>query len=118
MNDGGVLGLEEDIAVFDAFESWLYTSRIKDPPNDPKNVTALDKYLGPNLLCRIWVFADMRGIQGLENDAIDMLHERMASMWMTYIGLTNYFYESTIPGGCQWHNHSSPGGKPRLESHK
>jgi hypothetical protein len=135
--------------------------------------------LPPLTLCKIWIFADMRGIPSLGNSAIDMLHERMCTWSGTYNHeLLKYTYENTTPGSdlrkylvlaftklagydkfkeettpenvtveflldampvlvrqgerfrgigreawteldrCEWHDHSGPGGKWRLESRK
>jgi hypothetical protein len=71
--------LDGTIEVFDAFQCWLYTGRLKDVPNTTEAGTVL--YLTPMLLSQIWISADMRGIPDLENAAIDMLHERICATW-------------------------------------
>jgi hypothetical protein len=176
-NTDGELSLEGSIAVFDAFQCWLFTGRLKDPLSDTTNATAAEVYLPNRTLCKIWVFADMRGVPGLGNAAIDMLHEAVAASWSTPGQLTSMVYKATSAGcglrkfldaftrtknlsgfldhtqrvgcpadflydaipilvrrgedtrvmsieawteldRCQWHDHSGPGGKLRLESRK
>jgi hypothetical protein len=90
--------LEEDIATFDAFYCWLYTSRLTDPPIANDSVTVDVMYLSPSLLCKIWIFADMRGIPALGNAAIDMYHERIAASWSTNTHIIPFIYENTSKG--------------------
>ena len=90
--------LEESITVFDAFECWLYTGTLKDPPSDLTTATKENEYLEAIELCRIWVFADMRGIPGLANTAIDMYQERIVATWATNSAVLDYIYQSTTPG--------------------
>jgi hypothetical protein len=173
------LTLQEDATVFEAFRCWLYTGKLKDMPSTAGDVSPQDQYLSHMILCRIWVFADMRGISALGNSAIDMLHELVYSRWSSYNSeVLKYTYENTTPGSnlrkyfvssftkllgydrfkekmteekvtvaflldampvlvrqgeghraigrgewgkldrCEWHDHSGPGGKLRLESRK
>lgn len=167
--------IEGDIEVFDVFYGWLYTGRLKDAAGTDK---ADDVYLSVELLCKVWVFADFRGIPELGNRAIDMLHERFVAEWKTAGHCVRYVYDNTITGSkmrnfliywvtmtkdledfrsqaqdgrhytadflfdvlppmarrrpqdrvsrecitkhnrCQWHDHSGPGGKLRLETRK
>jgi hypothetical protein len=95
--------LEEEIKVFDAFYCWLHTGRLKDPfvPQEqttPQPVTPNDVYFRAIDVCKIWVFADFRGIPALGNAAIDMLHERIAAMWLSPDLTIKYVYENTIKG--------------------
>jgi hypothetical protein len=177
-NKDGKLPLEESIAVSDAFQCWLYTGRLKDPLSDTTNATEAEVYLPTRVLCRIWAFADMRGVPGLGNAAIDMLHETQAASWSTAGRLISMVYKAASAGcglrrylvdlfvetkklsgflelakavkcpadflydaipkltskgddervmskqewkeidRCQWHDHSGPGGKLRLDSRK
>jgi len=174
--------LEEEIDVFDAFYCWLYTSQLKDAfipqdPTVPQPISADDIYLSTITLCKIWVFADFRGIPALGNAAMNMLHERIAATWVIPSSLIKYVYGNTTKGSklrefllyfftrsvgvdrilelnpehltveytleilaivaktkysrglmmpeewtkidrCQWHDHSGPGGKIRLENRK
>lgn len=175
------LELEEEIAVFDAFYCWVYTGQLKDPfmpqdPTAPQTRSVDDVYLPAITLCKIWVFADFRGIPGLGNAAINMLHERIAGIWQRPNDIIRYIYENTTKESklrdfilhfytravgaqrisssnpehftidftldvlaifttemkfgksvltrtewtktnrCQWHDHSGPGGKLRLQS--
>ncbi|KAH4920158.1 hypothetical protein HBI79_195830 [Parastagonospora nodorum] len=173
----GELRLDEDHAVFGAFLCWIWTGRLKDIPKSLEDASAPDFYLSSMLLCKIWVFGDMRGVPGLCNAAIDMLHERITAKWSITIPVISWIYENTRPGAalrgfmvdtcmllkgpsfwqqlgdeskaipvqfvldalpalisrgqtaepikraawtvldrCQWHDHSGPGGKLRMES--
>jgi hypothetical protein len=92
--------LEEEIEVFDAFYCWLYTGRLKDPfvlkeHTAPEPVSSNDVYLGAISVCKIWVFADFRGIPALGNAAIDMLHEKIAAAWLRPNIVIKYVYENT-----------------------
>jgi len=177
---GNTLELEEEIEVFDVFYCWLYTGQLKDAfisqdPTTPQPKSADDVYLPDITLCKIWVFADFRGIPALGNAAINMLHERIISIWKTPSEIIKYIYGHTAKGSnlreflvhfytravgvervlslspenftveftlellaifakmkfgatkmsrsewtkvnrCQWHDHSGPGGKLRLEN--
>jgi hypothetical protein len=171
--------LEGTFEVFGAFVCWLYTGRLKNPPLSTKDVddTSFNHYLPTMEVVDIWIFADMRGIPGLANAAIDMLHELVAAEWKTAPNENiQFIYANTIKGShlrrftvdssilsksykgvlrlvecddptaeflveaipllmnrgekcrsigreawakldrCQWHDHSGPGGKLRLES--
>ncbi|KAH6642957.1 hypothetical protein C7974DRAFT_113256 [Boeremia exigua] len=169
---GKALKLECSHEVFDAFYCWLYIGKLKD--SVVESTECNDIYLSGFLLCKIWVFADCRGIPELGNRAIDMLHERCVAAWQTP-GRIAYIYENTTVGSklrdyliqfhgstrtfgslqegsvnqtvdflhdmvplvasrmaegplgrdavtrwdrCQWHDHSGPGGKLRLEGRK
>jgi hypothetical protein len=90
--------IEESIATFDAFYCWLYTGRLTDPPLSSKMTQVDDIYLSPNLLCKIWIFADMRGIPALGNAAIDMYHERIAASWSTNTHIIPFIYANTAQG--------------------
>lgn len=131
------------------------------------------------MLVRVWIFADERGIPGLDNAAIDMMHELVSATWQYSQKVAfEVVYDETMPGyllgkffidmhtqvllyeqfrthltpeyggaefilealpilvrngeshiscgrkkwtkvdRCQWDDHSGPGGKLRLESHK
>jgi hypothetical protein len=174
------LELEEGIDVFDAFVCWLYTGQLKDPfrpqdPTTPEPKSVDDLYLPAITLCKIWVFADFRGIPALGNAATNMLHERIVTRWQKPNEIIKYSYENTTKESklrefilyfytravgldrivatspeyftveftlellagfaktnfsgnlimrgewtkinrCQWHDHSGPGGKLRLEN--
>ncbi|KAF2820650.1 hypothetical protein CC86DRAFT_116306 [Ophiobolus disseminans] len=97
-NADGKIGLEGDFQVFDAFVCWLYTGRVKDPPESFENATWSDIYLPHLLLSKIWVFADMRGVPGLANTAIDMLHENVAAVWAVSESVVSYVYKNTLAG--------------------
>jgi hypothetical protein len=81
----------------------MYTGRLRDPfvPQEqttPQPVSPNDVYFRAINVCKIWVFADFRGIPALGNAAIDMLHERIAVMWLSPEIAIKYVYENTIKG--------------------
>ncbi|KAF2813012.1 uncharacterized protein BDZ99DRAFT_341310, partial [Mytilinidion resinicola] len=102
-SETGVVALgEEDVEVFKAFYSWIYNRRLRDTPAPSHNdnsgeaekmaVTAWEE-----LLCKIFVFADMRGVLALKNDAIDALHESISCSWMSIEGNNvQYIYNNTV----------------------
>jgi hypothetical protein len=91
--------LEEDIATFDAFHCWLYTGRLKDPLESTQDIAADDVYIKANQFCKIWVFADMRGIPAMGNAAIDMMHERVSAEWNVFQRRSiDYIYKNTTQG--------------------
>ena len=95
----GRKNLEEDSEVFDAFYCWLFTGKLKDDTIKHENCSIEDLYLSERTLCRIWVFADMRGIPALGNAAIDMLHEQVATKWsLPSVELMQQTYEQTRSG--------------------
>jgi hypothetical protein len=155
----------------------MYTRRLQDPQTSLGDAATASPYLQPQVLCEIWVFADIRSVPALGNAAIDMFHERITATWTTAIATTACIYEKTLPGAhlrrflvdscaltkdlvgfetldadetsihfllevfptfirrganaksigrpaytklcrCQWHDHSGPGGKLRLDSRK
>lgn len=173
----GELRLNENHAVFEAFLCWIWTGRLKDIPESLEGASATDFYLSSTLLCKIWTFGDLRGVPGLCNAAIDMLHERITARWKTPDRHVPWAYANTASGAplrrfmvdictllkgssfwerledelkeipvqfvldalpilisrgqaaepmkraawtvldrCQWHDHSGPGGKLRMES--
>lgn len=76
---GEELCLEEHHEVFNAFVCWLFTGRVKDPHLNRESETAHDHFLGDETIFRLWIFADMRGIPGLGNAAIDMYDKRIGA---------------------------------------
>ena len=67
--------------VFDAFHCWVWTGRLKDLPASDAPIE--DRYLPLKVLYNLWVFADLRGIPSLGNSALDMIHERSTSSWVS-----------------------------------
>jgi hypothetical protein len=96
----GKLRLEEDVKVFDAFECWLWTGKLKDVSHTLADPKPDDHYLSEQLLYRIWVFGDMRGVPGLRNVAIDMLHEQLAAKCEITMHAIPYIYANTTPGAA------------------
>lgn len=94
--DGKALSLEEDIKVFDAFVSWLWTGQLQDEPLEEKHTH--DLYLDSELLCKVWIFGDMRGAPALCNAALDMLHEKGVAERSFPFDIIRDVYERTVPG--------------------
>jgi len=96
----GELSLNENHAVFAAFVCWIWTGRLKDIPDSVEGATVSDFYLPHKLLYKIWVFGDMRGVPGLCNAAIDMLHEKSTARlrkWDTPEFFVPWIYANTAP---------------------
>ncbi|KAF3040584.1 hypothetical protein E8E11_005262 [Didymella keratinophila] len=83
------LDVDGNIDVFDVFYGWLYTGRLKDAQGTN---TADDLHLSFKLLCKVWVFADFRGVSELGNRTMDMLHERCVAEWRTPVDCVRYVY--------------------------
>ena len=73
--------IKEDIEVFELLQCRAYTGRLQDEkstagdtPRDPTSVAHLPH---SSVLCKLWIFGDMRGVPDLKNAAIDVLHERI-----------------------------------------
>ncbi len=68
-----VIELEsEDVDIMEIFVRWLYFGQLHI--EDHEKV----KCLGEMDLCRLWIFADVRGIPELMNIAINKLHDSLA----------------------------------------
>ena len=85
--------IASDIDVFDVFYGWAYTGRLKDATDTDR---ADDVYLSYRLLCRVWVFADFRGIPELANKAIDMLREKFSATSQTPFLCVRDVYKDTV----------------------
>ena len=87
--------------MFQALYTWIYTHRLHDPLSSPVKLSiarSLKSHVVPlsaRLLCKIYVFRDVRGVPELKNEAIDLLITRMALTWVGNLGLTQYIYENT-----------------------
>ncbi|KAF2493990.1 hypothetical protein BU16DRAFT_582997 [Lophium mytilinum] len=99
----GVVELEDDeVEVFHAFYCWIYTRRLRDPLSSPLHKDALpqnsaETTLSDLLLCKIYIFGDMRGIPGLQNNALDALHKNILLSWRTLsASIVNYVYSNTV----------------------
>jgi hypothetical protein len=88
-----VLELSGSHQVFDAFHCWVWTGRLKDPPASDAPIE--DRYLPRQVLYDLWFFADLRGIPSLGNSAVDMIHERATSAWLSPRDI-QYVYNNTM----------------------
>ncbi|PVI01905.1 hypothetical protein DM02DRAFT_670935 [Periconia macrospinosa] len=86
-NGAKIVDIQDDIKVFVAMQRWIHTGHINDV-----GVKTL-----PLALCKIWVFADKRGMPGLANDAIDALHEYTAYHGTIPTPTIPYILENTLP---------------------
>ncbi|KAF2813014.1 uncharacterized protein BDZ99DRAFT_568278 [Mytilinidion resinicola] len=98
----GIVELPDDeVAVFQAVYCWLYTGRLHDPPSSPlAKASSAPGPLTPEIpltgevICKVFVFGEMRGIPALKNEAIDLLHRFTCVMEFPTIVL-HYIYENT-----------------------
>ncbi|KAJ4292535.1 hypothetical protein N0V90_009198 [Kalmusia sp. IMI 367209] len=94
--------ITDSVRAFEAFRCWIYTGKLKDPSlsdaSSPAKAPVNDDLLSQELLCRTWVFADLRGIPALKNAAIDMLHEHISMSWSTNIRMVRFVYNNTLEG--------------------
>jgi hypothetical protein len=88
-----VLELSGSHQVFDAFHCWVWTGRLKDPPASDAPIK--DRYLTRNVLYKLWLFADFRGIPSLGNSVVDMIHESSTSAWLSP-GAIQFVYNNTM----------------------
>lgn len=73
----------------------MHTGRLHEPQQTKKPSKPGDVYLPCLTLCKIWVFADFRGIPALGNCAIDLLHEYSSSVWTVPLDCVPYVYSNT-----------------------
>ena len=78
---------EEDVAVFEQFQLWLYSGIIKP--------TAADDCMNQRVLVKLYVFGDKRGIPQLQNDAIDYLIDVIRDPGSFHVILIPWVYENT-----------------------
>ncbi|KAJ9646465.1 hypothetical protein H2199_002514 [Coniosporium tulheliwenetii] len=93
--DGEIDLPDDDPNVFEAFYYWLFTRQLWDP-----NTIAIAKAgsvpLTFDLLCKIFVFGDARGIPGLRNAAVDAILYKSGEQWIIMpTAIINYVYENT-----------------------
>ncbi|KAF2493989.1 hypothetical protein BU16DRAFT_562943 [Lophium mytilinum] len=85
----------DEVVVFDAVYCWLYKGHLFDSPSAGKPT---DVSLLYDLLCKIFVFGDMRGIPALKNAAIDLLHSSICIKWKFPKTQVRFIYENTMEG--------------------
>lgn len=94
------LVIKDCIRVFEAFRCWLFTGRLVDPV-EPVDNTKRDRKntsLSNQNICQVWTFGNFRGIPGLKNAAIDLLHEQDTLAWNFHYERIKYVYENTEAG--------------------
>ena len=77
-----VLEFEGSHAVFGTFYCWMYTGQLKDPSGADASTT--EHYLNYFLLRDTWLFADLREILSLCNNALNMLYKLCPANWSTH----------------------------------
>lgn len=84
----------DDPDVFQLFFYWLFTHQLWDKSLGPGSVP-----LDWDLLCRIYVFGDARGIPALRNTAIDALMDKIGVEWEVLLSTqSHYIYKNTLEG--------------------
>lgn len=86
-NGAKVVEIKDNIKAFESLLCWIYTGSIE-------NLAATSSLE----LCRIWVFADLRGIPGLADAVIGELHERTKKDCHIDIQTIIYILHHTMPG--------------------
>lgn len=81
----------EDPAIFDVFLKWAYSRRLSKSI-DPE-MLAVDEYI--ETLCKVWIFADAHEVPLLQNEAIDLLHQKILEHWQFGSHVLGYLYEHT-----------------------
>ncbi|EON67205.1 hypothetical protein W97_06458 [Coniosporium apollinis CBS 100218] len=81
----------DDVEVFKTFFGWMYTGKLFEPSSEPGKVP-----LTANLLAKIYVFGDARGIPDLKNAAIDAFVDKIIDDWNNVPASTiPYIYDNT-----------------------
>lgn len=81
---------EEDVEVFKAFKTWIYTKGLPGLLDDEKCVS--------ELLSRLWCFGDRREIPAFQNECIKAIIAGMKSSNIVPTPWLEYIYEYTMPG--------------------
>ncbi|KAF2493988.1 hypothetical protein BU16DRAFT_619183 [Lophium mytilinum] len=99
---------EDEVSVFQVVYCWLYTGRLYNPPEHPPSSspsTAAEHFAGAEqvplfetLICKVFVFADMKIIPELKNKAVDVLHLVTCTNWTFLNHQAHYIYSNTIDG--------------------
>lgn len=91
----GVVELANDsVAVFKAFYSWTYIRKLFEPVSEVGKVP-----LTSEILTRLYVFGDARGIPSLKNASINALIDKIANEWNIPTPSIPYIYDNT-PESC------------------
>lgn len=82
----------EDPEIVEAFLRWTYLRRVtfQDGLLDADHFT--------NTLIQLWVFADAHEIPRLQNETLNLLHQKLVEYWRVDIVHLNWIYEHTMPG--------------------
>ncbi|KAK5122008.1 hypothetical protein LTR16_004194 [Cryomyces antarcticus] len=82
----------EDVEVFQIFHDWLYNRRLFDPDEAVPGNLSLTGFV----LCRVFLFADRRGVTALKNATINALYLYYAEDRPPYPDeAVRYVYENT-----------------------
>ena len=100
---------EEDICAFPLFAKWLYSGSFDTAPAQGDREEAYKTIMK---FCKIFVFADKRGIATLQKLAIDATVQQLGNSWYGLSQpIVKYVYQNTlessvlrkvISGFCAW----------------
>ena len=82
---------EEDPEAFEYFQFWTYTGRIITESETEKDITE-------SILIQLYVFAETRCIPRLQNAAIDLLIDKMATSNTIHVNCLHFVYANTAEG--------------------
>lgn len=80
---------EDDPVVFSHFELWLYTGNILESHESVEDI-------GWDILTKIYLFGDARGIPELQNEAIDLYIDKNHAIHEIATNQLNFIYENTL----------------------
>ena len=85
---------EEDACGFPIFMRWLYSGNFEPPTieNDDR-----EEQIELETLCKIFVFADKRGVTTFQRLAINAIINKLGEMWkLPRLDLAEYAYQNTL----------------------
>ena len=82
---------DDDPTAFSHFQLWLYTGNILESHKSAKDIDW-------RVLISIYLFGDVRGIPGLQNETIDVFIDKNKAMNVIPHDNLNLIYEKTLDG--------------------
>ncbi|KAM0797441.1 hypothetical protein BDR22DRAFT_440417 [Usnea florida] len=82
---------DDDPTAFSHFQLWLYTGNILESHKSAKDIDW-------RVLISIYLFGDVRGIPGLQNEAIDVLIDKLEAMNKIPVNQIPRIYKNTLDG--------------------
>jgi hypothetical protein len=85
---------EEDVDTFSHFQYWLYSGNIITEDNGEK-LDQNDDGKEWSMLVNLFIFAEARGIPGLQNAAIDRIIDKQSATETIFLENIHSIYENT-----------------------